>query len=930
MRPDRWRQVELLYHSALERQEPARDAFLRDACREDEELRCEVRSLLDQSESGLLDHPLQLGPYQIVGILGAGGMGTVYQARDTRLGRMVAIKVSEARFSARFELEARAVAALNHPHICTLYDVGPNYLVMEYVEGQPLHSPMPLAQALRLAIQMADALGAAHRKGIVHRDLKPGNVLVTESGVKVLDFGLAKMEEPASSEEEQAPASRPRTEEGMIVGTTPYMSPEQAQGKPVDARSDIFSFGAVFYEMVTGQRAFRGDNKLSILSAILKDEPRPPSSFRKMIPTELERIIARCLRKDPERRFQHMDDLRVALEEVKEESDSGTAAIETVLPRRRWLWVAAAVAVLAFAVGIWLRPSSEPPPRVAPLTSYYGGDEGHAALSPDGKQVAFSWSGEAHDNRDIYVKFVEAGPAAPPLRLTRGTLPDLNPAWSPDGRTIAFTRRNSAGWEIFTVPALGGPERKIVQSAVPYTLAQAGAISWSADGKYVAYMERTSPNEPHAIFVVSVETHEKQRLTEPPAGYVGDFNPSFSPDGKWLAFFRELTAGVDELLLLPTAVSKPDGTSRLFWAAHEELGRADWTPDSRSLIFSQHRGIAWSLWRISLSDQTPRPVDFPSDGAMALSIARQGRRLVCSKLITDTNIWRRSGPAAKEKVEPHVLIASKQPDECPRYSPDGKHIAFLSGRTGTRELWVADAEGKNTVQITSFGGPPVGNPNWSPDNRWMVFDLMKEGHRDLYVVPAEGGGARRLTSDPSNHERPSWAHDRDWIYYSGDWGGDWQVWKIPVAGGQPVQVTRQGGREAYESPDGQFLYYAKSLGSGYWREGTLNPSLAVGPPLGGVAPIKPGLWKVPVGGGSEIQVLEDRPMPGFWCMMTRGIFLYFSYYNFTTGKIVPFGEPVKGVRYTNGGVSVSPDEKWVLETREDRWERSLELVENFR
>src|ERR1039457_6005753 len=194
MRPDRWRQVELLYHSALEREEPARDAFLREACREDEELRCEVRSLLDQSESGLLDHPLQLGPYQIVGVLGAGGMGTVYQARDTRLGRMVAIKVSEARFSARFEREARAVAALNHPHICTLYDVGPNCLVMEYVEGQPLHSPMPLAQALRLAIQMADALGAAHRKGIVHRDLKPGNVLVTESGVKVLDFGLAKID----------------------------------------------------------------------------------------------------------------------------------------------------------------------------------------------------------------------------------------------------------------------------------------------------------------------------------------------------------------------------------------------------------------------------------------------------------------------------------------------------------------------------------------------------------------------------------------------------------------------------------------------------------------------------------------------------------------------------------------------------------------
>jgi serine/threonine protein kinase len=333
MRPDRWRQVESLYHSALDREEPARDAFLREACPEDEELRCEVRSLLDQTESGLLNRPLQLGPYQIVGVIGAGGMGTVYQARDTRLNRMVAIKVSEARFNARFEREARAVAALNHPHICTLYDVGPNYLVMEYVEGRPLHGPMPLAQALRLAIQMADALEAAHRKGIVHRDLKPGNVLVTESGVKVLDFGLAKMEEPAPSEEEQPPTARPRTEEGMIVGTTAYMSPEQAEGKPVDARSDIFSFGAVLYEMVTGRRAFRGDTKLSILSAILKEEPEPASSLRKEIPHELERIIAQCLRKNPERRFQHMDDVRVALEQLKEDSDKGTPA--SILPRRR-------------------------------------------------------------------------------------------------------------------------------------------------------------------------------------------------------------------------------------------------------------------------------------------------------------------------------------------------------------------------------------------------------------------------------------------------------------------------------------------------------------------------------------------------------------------------------------------------------------------
>ena len=354
MRPDRWRQVEQLYHSALEREEPARDAFLREACRADEELRCEVQSLLDQTESGLLDHPLQIGPYQILGVIGSGGMGTVYQARDSRLNRMVAIKFSDARFSHRFEREARAVAALNHPHICTLYDVGPNYLVMEFVEGEPLEGPMPVTRALRLAVEMVDALKSAHAKGIIHRDLKPGNVLVTNSGVKILDFGLAKIEETGFCMGDPA-QSQSQTDEGTIVGTTPYMSPEQAQGKAIDGRSDIFSFGAVLYEMLTGQRAFGGDTKLSVLSAILAKEPEPVSSIRKDIPLELERIIERCLRKDPDRRFQHMDDLKVALEEIKEESESAGVAMKAARSRvGGWKTALAGMGVLAILIAAGL------------------------------------------------------------------------------------------------------------------------------------------------------------------------------------------------------------------------------------------------------------------------------------------------------------------------------------------------------------------------------------------------------------------------------------------------------------------------------------------------------------------------------------------------------------------------------------------------
>ncbi len=287
-------------------------------------------------------------------------MGTVYQARDTRLDRIVAIKVSDKRFSNRFEREARAVAAVNHPHICTLYDVGPNYLVMEYVEGEPLEGPMPVPQALRLAVEMADALDAAHSKGIIHRDLKPGNILVTKVGVKILDFGLAKIKEPAFNEAESTQTVSTKTEEGILLGTTAYMSPEQVQGKLVDARSDIFSFGAVLYEMLTGKHAFRGDSKLSILSAILEKEPEPISLVRKGIPTELERIVARCLRKDADRRFQHMADLKVALEELKERSESVVLNVARVGRKRElwWLWFAGPVAAITVAVGGWFWRSS--------------------------------------------------------------------------------------------------------------------------------------------------------------------------------------------------------------------------------------------------------------------------------------------------------------------------------------------------------------------------------------------------------------------------------------------------------------------------------------------------------------------------------------------------------------------------------------------
>jgi eukaryotic-like serine/threonine-protein kinase len=380
---DRWQEIEKICQAALELEESQRRAFLEKACAGDEKLQREVESLLRFEGRGdrFIEEPAlelaakmivpenpesllgqQLGSYQILSLLGAGGMGVVYRGRDVRLNRSVAIKVlpkdkmSDPERKRRFIQEARAASALNHPNIITIHDVGSesgiDFIVMEYVAGKSVDQLIPrkgmrLNEALKLAIQMADALAKAHSAGIVHRDLKPTNVMVADEGLmKVLDFGLAKLTE-VEGDKDGTRTLESQTEEGMIIGTLSYMSPEQAEGRKVDARSDIFSFGAVLYEMISGQKAFQGDSKLSTLGAIVKQEPKPVSELLPGIPRDLEKVINRCLRKDPARRFQTMADLKVVLEELKDESDSGTlagTASGVRSAKSTWIWAAVALA----------------------------------------------------------------------------------------------------------------------------------------------------------------------------------------------------------------------------------------------------------------------------------------------------------------------------------------------------------------------------------------------------------------------------------------------------------------------------------------------------------------------------------------------------------------------------------------------------------
>jgi eukaryotic-like serine/threonine-protein kinase len=512
---DRWPSVEGVYHAASERPAAERAAFLSEACDGDEDLRREVEELLRQSDApvSILDHPVlelleqaeleagqSLGPYRILGLIGSGGMGRVYKALDTRLGRPVAIKVSRAGFTGRFRREARAVAALNHPHICILYDLGPNYLVMEYVEGAPLRGPLPLPQALKVAIAIADALDAAHRKGVIHRDLKPANILLAESGPKLLDFGLAKLEASAGS---AIPDSMTfvSTAQATIAGTMLYMSPEQLQGRPADARSDVFSFGSVFFEMLTGHPAFEADNSASLIAGILTSRPQA-RKFLPHLPVEVERILDRALAKNPEDRWQSARDLKAALELT-------AAAPAAPAPSRssRAGWMLAGVLGTATAMLAWLLwgPALSLGSNVAPGaptvsntarlqwfdqrgsmlgTVGASADYSNPALSPDGRRLAVSIR-DSTRRRDIWIFDLADGSQS---RLTSDPADETNPVWSPDGSEVLYCSDRLGRRDLYSRRAATGPESLVLSSD-----RNKNPMDWARDGSAIFYsLERPS------------------------------------------------------------------------------------------------------------------------------------------------------------------------------------------------------------------------------------------------------------------------------------------------------------------------------------------------------------------------------------------------------------------------------------------------------
>ncbi len=748
----------------------------------------------------------RLGPYEICGPIGAGGMGEVYQARDTRLGRDVAIKVSAAEFSERFEREARAIAALNYPNICALYDVGPNYLVMELVPGPTLAEVIAaagtpdaeglhLADVVALARQIAEALEAAHEKGIVHRDLKPANVKITPEGVaKVLDFGLAKaldQEQRDAAADANSPTfmSPARTERGLILGTARYMAPEQARGRPVDRRADIWAFGVVLFEMLTGRTLFPGETATEIIAAVIKDDIAldrlPPD-----VPPAIRRLLARCLERDPRQRLRDIGEARIVLADPASIAPSAMARPPETSGRSRasWLgWTALALLLTgaAGAGGRWLTPDVDLPLRRIELADPLASSNG-LALASDGSRVAYF--SDAH----LYVRALDA---LVPQDLGAVHVTSGLPFWSPDGRTIGFY----AAGAINTIPAGGGPMRQICR--IPAT-GRPLDFAWRSDGTILFAVSRDS------VYAVPAEGGT-------PAVYL-------PIDPKTEIEFTSVSPLPDNRLIVTTRIREPSsyrtelvssGSDRRRTTIVADPDVAFVKYDPNGMLLFRRRGPNNGIWAVPFDDGrvdlakaaviAPRGTSFQADATGAALIG------LPPPAVTTELVWMtQSG-----EVSP-VPGTPVEAGSAPVLSPDGSRVAFVVDTEGDRHLVVRDLKTGSDTRLTPAGedAPTHDPPSWFPSGDEVVFATGSVEERRLVARRTDGsGGQRMLAAGRVGQVTPN----RQYLVFLVDEGGVTRLRYAPLAAdgsvGAAERVLAQSDPNiiAFDlSPDGSTLAYS--------------------------------------------------------------------------------------------------------------------------
>ena len=854
MSTDRWPEIERLFHEASARPAAERAAFLDHACAGDAYLRRDVQALLDAPASalGMMDGNAmevaagllgtssrstlagrRLGGYHLLERIGAGGMGEVYRARDLRLDRDVAIKILPQEFTAdpdrqaRFAREARVLASLNHPNIGAVYGVEEDTgqaedpvrgIVLELVEGETLaervrHGALPVDDALALASQIADALDAAHQKGIVHRDLKPSNIKIAPGGVaKVLDFGLAKTSAVSASATPPGSTVEDETAAGVILGTAAYMSPEQARGQPVDKRADIWAFGCVLYEMLTGRSPFAGATITDTLASILEREPAWPD-LPQATPPGVVRLLERCLTKDVRHRMRDIGDVRLELDEARaggiavRRSRPKAGTVDAHATRSGW-WLAAAAALLAAAVLGWRLGPDEPvlnPLQGATftrLTDWEGGEQ-QAAISPDGRFVAFisdrdgawdAWVGQIGTDRFN--------------NLTSGRVPELrNPAvpnvgFTPDGSLVTLWVRltdpssgvQTNGW---VVPTLGGPPR-------PYMDRYASNIAdvdWSPDLTQLVY--HTSDAGDPMFVVPSGGTSARQILDSEPG--VHNHFPVWSPDGASIYFARGVPPDKMDLWRIPPAKGPPE---RLTF--HQTRVAFPTFLDRRTLLYlaSDENGSGPWLHALDVERRTASRISTGVEAYTSIDASADGRRLVGTVSRMTSGLWRAAiaeRPITDSQATRLALPTAR--GLSPRLGP-GYLIYRSSAAGGTDGLWKLP-EGQPPVELWSGrDGRVVAAPAISPDGRQIAFAVRTQAATRLYSMDADGGGARVVSEQLDVRGAPAWSPDGRWIAIAADRDGQPRLFKVPSDGGAPVQLVDEYSIDPSWAPSGRFLVYS--------------------------------------------------------------------------------------------------------------------------
>ena len=777
----------------------------------------------------------RLGLYEILAPLGAGGMGQVYRARDTRLGREVAVKVlspalaNDPESLGRFEREARMLASVEHPNIGVIHGLeeagGARYLVLELVSGETLAEtlaagPLPIPEALRLGAQIAAALEAAHEKGVIHRDLKPANVKVTAAGVaKVLDFGLAKSVESAEPGVSAAAtiSAAGTTQEGTVLGTPAYMSPEQARGRPVDRRTDVWSFGCVLYEMLSGRRTFSAETASDTLVAVLTREP-DLSALPRATPDAVRQLVRRCLEKESSRRPRDAGDIRLQIEEALAGLERRS---ETAAPGDRA--VALKLTQATFSEHI----------------------EDFPALSPDGRRLAFSRvEGSV---RKIFAKNLDSGEETP---LTHGGRDDIQPDWSPDAKRLLFVRAQESGRRLEPADIFGrypgadiwaldvetGRESLLVENAAN--------PSFSPDGARIAFDAARAG--PWRIWVADSRGRNAEQASSDTSEAVNHLRPRWAPDGARIVFQNVEGTKFDVRVLELSS-------KKLTWVTNDQVQDVNpvWSPSGRRIYFSSYRSGGLNIWAVPM-DAEGRPAgplqQLTTGGGhdVSAAISRDGRRLAFSILRQNADLWRLpvSPQTGHPTGAPEKVVATTREDSRGFWSPDGKAILFNSDRLGHMNVWWQPLDGGSARPITRGPGSDF-QARFSPDGRHAVFFSSRSGSVDVWRVEVETGSLEQLTKGHSVDVNPAYSPDGRSIAWMSDRTGRSEVWLMDADGRNARALTDVGvmGHFLAWTPDGAHVVFRSSTGK--------SPVLRV--PRGGGEPEAVG----EVAGGAHLSLSPD-------------------------------------------------------------------------